>query len=420
MNCKKICMILFLLTMPVLAASPAFASLKNQDISEAEETFVTEADIEASAVSSIEAGIASIDKYGNIHLTISPQSMEELGYEPADKILVQIGSEAMEMPIGTSYTDVDSGEPICCFKENSKTGAFEVILAVNGGSMADQMNVACIESIDENPGYKVVWKDGMDASVPVILSMSEKQGYAEEYQLHQLGSSRSNNREDYPHLTDAEFANFRAVNTTGMGRDTLLRSSSPVNPVYNRNAAADQAMSDACVKTVFNMADNEDGMTSYPDYGMTYYSGCDITAQNMGMDFSSEDFRSQLAEGFRFFATHEGPYLIHCSEGKDRAGFGAAVLECLMGASLDEVIADYMVTFYNFYGIEPDSAQYVQIWHSNILKSLSSAFGVDLEAQKTADLAACAESYLEEIGMSPEEIDALKANLSVDYGGLEQ
>ncbi len=419
MNANKLCLTLFLLTMPGLAASPAFASLNTQGISEAEETIVTEANTEITADLAIETNIGAINKFGNIYLTISPQSMEKLGYETTDLIFVQIGDKKIEMPIGTNFTDVDSGDPVCCFKTTSEGGKDQTILAVNGGSMAAQMELAHIESIDEDPGYKVIWEEGKDASVSVCLSMSEKHGYAEEYYLHNLGDSRTNNREDYPHLSDSEFANFRAVDTTGMGKDTLFRSSSPVNPEYARNELADQATSDACVKTVFNMADNEDRMTSYPDYGMTYYSGCDITAQDMGMDFQSDDFRSQLAEGLRFFATHKGPYLIHCNEGKDRTGFGTAILECLMGASLDEVIADYMVTYYNFYGIEQDSEQYEQIWRSNILKSLNNAFEIDLEAQKTADLASCAETYLLRIGMSPEEIDALRENLGVDYGGLD-
>ena len=42
-------------------------------------------------VKSIETGIDSINKYGNITLTIGPESMIELGYEPADIILVKAG-----------------------------------------------------------------------------------------------------------------------------------------------------------------------------------------------------------------------------------------------------------------------------------------------------------------------------------------
>lgn len=54
---------------------------------------------------SIETGIDSINKYGSITLTIGPESMKELGYEPADIISVRIGDAEMEMPIGINYAD---------------------------------------------------------------------------------------------------------------------------------------------------------------------------------------------------------------------------------------------------------------------------------------------------------------------------
>jgi len=53
---------------------------------------------------------------------------------------------------------------------------------------------------------------------------------------------------------------------------------------------------------------------------------------------------------FRFIIANDGPYLIHCTEGKDRAGFVSAVLEALMGADLQEIVADYMKSYENYYG----------------------------------------------------------------------
>ncbi len=127
------------------------------------------------------------------------------------------------------------------------------------------------------------------------------------------------------------------------------------------------------------------------------------------MDFTADDFKAGLAKGLAFFAAHEGPYLVHCTEGKDRAGFVSALLECLMGATGQEVAADYMVTYYNYYGVEPGSEQYEAILHSNIEKSLGKAFGIDSIYE--ADLAACTEAYLGSLGLSPETVAALKANL---------
>ena len=48
---------------------------------------------------------------------------------------------------------------------------------------------------------------------------------------------------------------------------------------------------------------------------------------------------------------HSGPCLIHCVEGKDRTGFVCALMLALAGASAQEIIDDYMITYYNYYGI---------------------------------------------------------------------
>ena len=372
----------------------------------------------AEAVPEIEAGIAAVSKYGNIVLTVGPQSMRELGYEPADIVTVKINDFEIDMPIGTSFTDVDSGEPVCCFRTNS-LGIEVVELSINAGNFALVNGIAEYRIIEEDPGYELMFFDGFDASASVMISMAEKQGVAEEYAMHQLGATRTNNREDYADLSDEEYANFRAVETDGMGTDTLFRSSSPINPALNRNEEADEALLNSLVRTVMNMADSEETLKKYADYNLTNYSSCDIIALNMSIDFSSGDFQQKLAEGFRFLASHDGPYLIHCVEGKDRTGFAVGVLECLMGATADEVVQDYMLTYTNFYGIEPGTEQYDQIAAGNIEATLSRAFDIQSIREDGTDLSACAEKWLEDIGMSREEITALKENLAEDYGGLD-
>ena len=365
-----------------------------------------------------EAGIYDINKYGNIILTVGADSLKALGYEAGDIVRVTIGNAHMDMPIATNYSDVDSGEPVCCMKMSTTVGREVISLAINGGDLTTTMGFAQKKAIDVEPGFEWVFIDGLDKNVPVRISMLEKQGYAEFYAQRQVFGARTNNREDYANLSDAEYANFRAVNTSGMGKDTLFRSSSPVDPALNRNDEADQAVLKAGIKTVMNMADVEETMKHYADYNLTYYSQCDIIALNMGIDITSKEFASKLADGFRFIASHDGPYLVHCKEGKDRGGYAAAILECLMGASVDEVVADYMVTYYNYYGLMPDSEQYPKIAEGSIEAFLAKAFGVDSVREEGVDLAKCAEKYLEGIGMTAEEIAELKNNLGKDYGGM--
>ena len=101
---------------------------------------------------------------------------------------------------------------------------------------------------------------------------------------------------------------------------------------------------------------------------------------------------------------------MHCNEGKDRAGFTCAVLEALMGATPEEITADYMVTYYNYYGVQPGTEQYDVIAASNIQKSLASAFHM-ADFFEGGDLQAGAVVYLTEIGLSSEEYGAVFTKL---------
>ena len=221
-------------------------------------------------------------------------------------------------------------------------------------------------------------------------------------------------REDYPQLSDAEYANFRVVATTGMGKNALYRSSSPINPKLGRNTQADAAVKAAGIRTAVNLADSRREMRRRKGFKGSYYSELRILSRRLSVDFTSKNYREGLAEGLRFIAAQRGPYLIHCTEGKDRTGFAVAVLECLMGASADEVIEDYMLSFYNYYGVLPGSRDYENILRDNLASDLTKAFGLKSIRAEDADLASRAESYLLEIGMTQGEIQALKAHLSQD------
>ena len=109
-------------------------------------------------------------------------------------------------------------------------------------------------------------------------------------------------------------------------------------------------------------------------------------------------------------AAHPGPYLIHCKEGKDRTGFVCALLECLMGASADEVIGDYMLTYRNFYGVQPGSTAYDAIVRGGITAMLSGH--PETDDLHSADLVGWAEDYLRSAGVPDETVAALKLRLS--------
>jgi protein tyrosine/serine phosphatase len=319
------------------------------------------------------------------------------GFEHGDILEITIGEKKWDVPLCTSYSDVDNGEVV--LRAIAETDG--VVLAMNMGDFATTAGIAKKTVIDEEPGYR--WDYIMESPVEITITMKEKGGYREEWLIRQL--VRTNERSDYAHLTDEEFANFRVINTTGMGVGVLYRSSSPINPIHGRNIYADEAAKNAGILTVLNLADsynNHEGTEN------SYYNSCNVKYLNLGTDFISE--ANLIAEGMRFIIDNDGPYLIHCNEGKDRAGFVSALLECLMGATLDEVIEDYMITYYNYYGVEKGTEKYDVVVNNNLIKVLNTTFKVD-DVYK-ADLVVEAEEYLmEDGGLTLDEVDALKAKL---------
>lgn len=224
-----------------------------------------------------------------------------------------------------------------------------------------------------------------------------------------LSKRLSNNRSDYAYLSDNEFANFREINTTGISKGKLYRSSSPVKAWGNRNIIADNAAHDAGIKTFINLADSEKGMKKLTGFDETYYSKQKYIGLKMNTKFMSKEFQNGVAKGIKFMAMNEPPYLIHCDLGKDRAGLFSAVIESLMGASSDEVIDDFLVSFYNYFGIESHSRDYDYVADNEIRPFLAAMFGVKDIAK--VNLKEAAERYALKIGVSAEEIETLREKL---------
>ncbi len=343
--------------------------------------------------------IYEIAKHGNLVLHMYGSDLYNKGFEHGDVVEIAIGEKKWNVPLCTSYSDVDNSEAVL-----RATGATDgVVLAINMGDFATNAGIAKKTATEEAPGYR--WDYLMESPVEITITMKEEGGYREEWLIRQL--VRTNERADYESLSDEAFANFRVIETTGMGKGVLYRSSSPINPALGRNTYADKAAEKAGIITVVNLADSAN---TYEGAENTYYSTCQVTYVNLGTDFLSEATLNGLAEGMRFIIQNNGPYLIHCNEGKDRAGFVSALLECLMGATLDEVIEDYMVTYYNYYGVEKGSEKYNAVVKNNLIKVLETTFKAD-DVYK-ADLAAEAKAFLmEDAGLTADEVAALKAKL---------
>ncbi len=328
--------------------------------------------------------IQTISKYGNCYSTISVKEGQAKGYNEGDIISVTINGKVIEMPIGTSYSDVDVGSYIArCDYAND---VYE--FAINHGNFMNET--------------------GATLGTEVSFTMADKGGYMEEYLIRHL--VKSEDRKAY--ASDEVFANFREVDEGDIDEGILYRG---CNPVYGdaRAPYADKLIKKAKIKTVINLADTkesiEKNLKNAPNYKSLYNKGS-VISLNMGVDFADPEFTNKLREGLIFMATHKGPYYIHCNEGKDRAGFVIAFLEALCGASIEEITEDYMESFENYYGTEPGSVQYAEI-SKNVASFLSAINGGKMPKDK--ELKKVASNYaVKTIGLTEAQVKAIIKNLT--------
>ncbi len=347
-------------------------------------------------------------KHGNVYLSCDCEDFfDEMGFAMGDIVTVRFLDKELTVPVVPTYAYVDNGTPaVIVHLNDSGAPTGKVALAINMGNFGETYGLA-VKNRNDNGDWWWEAADGVTYPVEVTFEMADKGGYKNGILMRDL--TGSNNREDYAHLTDTEFANFRVIDTTGMGKNKLYRTSSPINPELNRNTYALDALEEAGVTVVMNLADSAEGASAYEGFEDSYYANQKVIYLNLGVDFAGQGFRDGLAKGLRFFAENEGVYAVHCNYGKDRAGFVSALLECFIGASYEEVVADYMVTYYNYYGVEPGTEKYRAIAEGNIIDILSEAFEVD-DLSK-ADLQAEATEYIRSLGLNDSEIKSLKINL---------
>ena len=335
----------------------------------------------------IETRISKLSR-GSVYLDLSLETFKTIGYETGDVALVKIGENQLFLvPFVEGHVSL---------------GFHKIVLA--GSSRDDSLALRMIEgNFAENYG---ITEDFINQKVEIELY--EKAGYLDEINKWDIGRM-SSERTDFPDLTDEEFANHRMVTTTGMKKGVLYRTSSPINPMIKRSAIADAANKRAGVTTIINLSESPESAASREGYADSYYATVNHIEVNMNTNFGEEDFNTRLAQGLRFMIEHPGVYEVNCIFGKDRTGFMIAVLECLAGATYDEVIDDYALTYSHYYpdynNYTPIEERNVTIAEGNLIAQMEYAYGVtDL---KNKDLKQATTDYLLNIGMTSEEIEQL-------------
>ena len=337
--------------------------------------------------------VKEIEKYGHASLDVTIKDFEKAGFALGDTVNVSFdnGFTVEGIPYFNGYY-VDNGE----YMLRAYPGHETIAVCINYGKLGE---VA-----------------GVDVGSKAVITLAEKAGALAVYEMNQL--ERTNERKDYK--SDEIFANFREIKLGDIAPGVLFRTSSPINPEIGRAAYADDLIEKAGVKTVVDLADTKEEVEGYiaaEGFDSPYYKGLfedgQVITLAMPAAYADHEFKTKLGEGLVFLSEHEGPYAFHCNEGKDRAGFTAALLESLMGAKLADIRADYMQSYVNYYGLKKNTDKYDLIQSANIDAMLRAIAGVEKDADLAkVDLEKAAESYLASCGLTADQIGALKTALS--------
>lgn len=339
-------------------------------------------------VPTIDAKVVRINEYGHAKLDITEADFTRAGFELGDIVTVTCGGYTGDMPVFNGYY-AEHGDYM--LRIDPQEG--DIGLCINYGDFTEATGVVVGDAVS--------------------IVLKEKGGALAIMEANAL--VYSNDRADF--ASDVIFANFRPVL-----EGKIYRSASPIDNRLNRARYADSLIREAGVRTVLNMANSPEDIAEYiaaEDFASPYYrdlfeAGA-VFAQKMSVDFTTGEFADSIAEGFSFLAEREPPYLVHCQEGKDRTGFGIMMLEALMGWSEAQIVADYMKSYDNYYGIVPGTDKYDMIVEKNIEEMLCNVAGLEVGSSLAeTDLKAAAEAYLLRHGMAEDALRQLEAKLASD------
>ena len=350
-------------------------------------------------------------EFGGVYIEITIDDFNKLGFRYGDSVRVVFsnGFELADVPYYNGYY-VDAGEPLLI----AYPGYDYIKAAINYGE--DLWDEGMLYSYNGEKA-SLFAKADLDEHCTASVYLNQHDVYLDIQEARDI--HYSDDRKDFK--SDVVFANFRNVTVGGIGEGILYRSASPCDNQHKRAPYVDALIREAKVGCILNLSDNDVKIEKYiaqedfaSPYFLSLYEDGKVIPLAMNMNFTSEEFTQKLAYGFTAMADMEGPYLVHCTEGKDRTGFVCMLLEALAGAGYQEIVDDYMVTYDNYYKITEasDKPKYDIILEKNLIAMLYTVTGDRTVDLKTADLSAYAKSYLLDAGMESAAVEKLISRLA--------
>jgi hypothetical protein len=205
-------------------------------------------------------------------------------------------------------------------------------------------------------------------------------------------------------------SNFREIAMGKIAPGTLYRSS---HPVEDGKQVPDIILSAsyAKIRTIINLSDSRRSLES-KIMGCPWYKrlfdGDNVITLDMKVNVMDKIFCEKLKKGIRFMTEHAPPYLIHCEAGVDRTGFLSIILESFMGAVLEDITRDYMLSFVDSGEYSTNESEYGRGFVGNLFSGIIK--GGPLNSNENLQILS-AKYLAEQVGLNDDEMVLLADKL---------
>lgn len=344
---------------------------------------------------SVTTGITEHPDFKDVVANITKDEFMKKGFEYRDSLDVAFSN-------GKIYRDVPLVSSL-----SMRDGTIVVYTTID----AFAANRLMITRIDNDSLYQ---ESGVKAGDTVTISLNSSGKYLNSQKLNTMVYSKD--RSDPQYSSDEQFGNFRAMSGGNLKENLFYRGASSIDNALHRAPIVNTLMKKAGIKAEINLADAPEHIATMQaaedhdaPYFDTLYESGRVIPLGLGLNYHSSDFSSKLAGAFVNLTSMDGPFYVHCLEGKERAGFVSMIIEALAGATYAEIEADFMKSYDNYYNLTKtsDSDLYNQIKDIKLDDKIRvlSHLGENADVSNV-NLQSMAVEYLKDGGMTDAQIDA--------------